>query len=213
MVSSSLGTLQLNSSFSLFLSPNQRVYSNGSMRFHRIWKPSMCLGAKPTLRDGNLKINGNEVLTKVPDNVLVTPWTNGSAFVGATSKETSSRHVFTLGVLQDVRLLCLFRFKLWWMIPRVGNSGRDVPVETQMLLLEARPAEDCVQGSNGNTSYVLILPVLDGEFRTSLQGNSANELEFCVESGDPTIGTSQSQKAVSVNYGDNPFELVKESMK
>ncbi|KAI3939365.1 hypothetical protein MKW98_022233 [Papaver atlanticum] len=213
MVSSSLGTLQLNSSFSLFLSPNQRVYSNGSMRFHRIWKPSVCLSAKPTLRDGNLKINGNEVLTKVPDNVLVTPWTNGSAFVGATSKETSSRHVITLGVLQDVRLLCLFRFKLWWMIPRVGNSGSDVPLETQMLLLEARPAEETAQGSTGKTSYVLILPVLDGEFRTSLQGNSANELEFCVESGDPTIVTSQSQKAVFMNYGDNPFELMKESMK
>ncbi|KAI3990404.1 hypothetical protein MKX01_021339 [Papaver californicum] len=147
MVSSSLGTLQLNSSFSLFLSPNQRIYSHGSMRFHRIWKPSMCLSAKPTLGDGNLKINGNEVLTKVPDNVLVTPWTNGSAFVGATSKETSSRHVFTLGVLQQ---------------------------------------------------------------RLNITFTSRFNLHL---TGDPAIVTSQSHKAVFVNYGDNPFELMKESMK
>lgn len=64
------------------------------------------------------------------------------------------------------------------MIPRVGDSGSDIPIETQMLLLEATkgPASDA-------TSYILFLPVLDGEFRSSLQGNSSNELEFCVESG------------------------------
>lgn len=30
--------------------------------------------------------------------------------------------------------------------------------------------------------------------------------------GDPAIVTSQSRKAVFVNYGENPFNLVKESM-
>ncbi|OVA19719.1 Glycosyl hydrolases 36 [Macleaya cordata] len=171
----------------------------------------MCLSAKPTIRNGNLRINGKDVLSNVPENVLITPWTNGSVFVGATSTETNCRHVFKLGVLQDIRLLCLFRFKLWWMIPRVGNSGSDVPVETQMLLLEARVEEE--EEEAVDASYVLFLPVLDGEFRSSLQGNSAKELEFCVESGDPAIVTSQFQKAVFVNYGNNPFQLMKESMK
>ena len=80
------------------------------------------------------------------------------------------------GRCRDARLLCLFRFKIWWMIPRVGNSGSDIPVDTQMLLLEAGESKESI-------SYVLFLPVLDGEFRSSLQGNSANELELCVESG------------------------------
>ena len=57
--------------------------------------------------------------------------------------------------------------------------GSDVPVETQMLLLEAREDSD----SDEDARYVVFLPVLDGEFRSSLQGNEANELEFCVESG------------------------------
>lgn len=79
-------------------------------------------------------------------------------------------------------MLSLFRFKIWWMIPRVGNSAKDIPVETQMLLLEAMK-EPSAEEPDGNTAYVLFLPILDGEFRSSLQGNSANELEVCVETG------------------------------
>jgi len=56
-----------------------------------------------------------------------------------------------------------------------------------MLLLEARD-DACVDGRvdsapTDNTFYILILPVLDGDFRASLQGSSTNELQFCVESG------------------------------
>lgn len=74
------------------------------------------------------------------------------------------------------------------MIPRFGNLASDIPIETQMLLLEVRD-ESAVQGdvyagqSPANTFYVLFLPVLEGQFRATLQGDSANELEFCVESG------------------------------
>ncbi|XP_050107504.1 probable galactinol--sucrose galactosyltransferase 2 isoform X3 [Malus sylvestris] len=163
---------------------------------------------KPVFEDGILSVDGNDVLTHVPDNVVVTPLTDSSAFVGATSQTASSRHVFKLGLVRDVRLLSLFRFKLWWMIPRVGNTGSDIPVETQMLLLQAKSAEEATP-----PNYILFLPVLDGEFRSSLQGNSSNELEFCVESGDPAIVTSQSPKAVFVNCGNHPFDLMKESMK
>lgn len=64
----------------------------------------------------------------------------------------------------------------------MGNSGSDIPVETQMLLLEARK-EPSSDASDDSTSYILFLPVIDGEFRSSLQGNSLDELELCVESG------------------------------
>ncbi|CAK7323377.1 unnamed protein product [Dovyalis caffra] len=175
------------------------------------WKHSMFVSAKPSLKDGTLSLNGKEAITGVPDNVFLTPVTDSSAFLGATSSESSSRHVFKLGVILDVRLLSLFRFKVWWMIPRVGNSGSDIPIETQMLLLEARKGQD-LDKSNDSPSYILFLPFLDGEFRSSLQGNSSNELEFCLESGDPAIVTSESIRAVFVNHGNHPFDLVKESM-
>ncbi|TYI81986.1 hypothetical protein E1A91_D05G191500v1 [Gossypium mustelinum] len=167
----------------------------------------MLLATRPLLKDRNLSINGKEALKDVPENIVVMPLTDTSAFVGATSPHASSRHVFKLGVIKDVRLLCLFRFKLWWMIPRTGSSASDIPLETQMLLLKARQGP-----TSSQSTYIIFLPVLDGNFRSSLQGNSSDELEFCVKSGDPAVVTSESPKAVFVNYGDHPFDLVKDSM-
>lgn len=77
------------------------------------------------------------------------------------------------------------------MIPRVGKSASDIPMETQLLLLEARQesalegefSSDSVEPMEENTSYILFLPVLDGEFRATLQGTASNELQFCIESG------------------------------
>ncbi|GLT46719.1 hypothetical protein SLA2020_204580 [Shorea laevis] len=204
-------SLQPNSRFfSPFTLPRQRhnFLSHTSLTPNKRWRYRMFVNARPILKDGNLCVNGKEAITGVPDNVVVTPLTDSSAFVGATSSQTSSRHVFKLGVIQDVRLLCLFRFKLWWMIPRMGSSGSDIPVETQMLLLEASEGT-----STDSASYVIFLPVLDGEFRSSLQGSPSDELQICIESGDPDIVTSQSLKAVFVNYGNHPFDLMKESMK
>lgn len=174
------------------------VYRTGFGRY------SMFLKAKPVFEAGILSFNGKNVVSGVPENVVMTPWSESSSFLGAISGESSSRHVFKLGVIEESRFLSLFRFKIWWMIPRVGNSAREIPVETQMLLLEA---------SAENTDYVLFLPMLDGEFRSSLQGNSANELEVCVESGDAAITASACPRAVFMNFGSNPFELLKESMK
>ncbi|XP_031393395.1 probable galactinol--sucrose galactosyltransferase 2 isoform X2 [Punica granatum] len=193
----------------------QSFFSTGalSLRFPQkkwgqILRHSMFLSTRPAVKDGALSVDGKDVLTGVPDNIVVTPLTGSSAFVGATSTIMGSRHVFKLGLIQDVRLLCLYRFKIWWMMPRVGDSGRDIPVETQMLLLEVKEHEPLDE-----PIYVLLLPLLDGDFRSSLQGNSADELELCIESGDPATVTKASQKAVLVNYGDNPFDLMKESMK
>ena len=74
------------------------------------------------------------------------------------------------------------------MIPRVGKSASEIPMETQMLLLEAREEsalddEISSESTTENTFYILFLPVLDGMFRASLEGNHENELRFCVESG------------------------------
>ncbi|KAK9134033.1 hypothetical protein Scep_013561 [Stephania cephalantha] len=214
---------------SLFLCPtHKRVHfcssSNGcTLRsFLSTWhnkkirwcQPRCCLSSKEAvvLEERCLRINGQDVLTDVPDNVVLTQLKTPSVFLGAISDEASSRHVFKLGVLRDARVLCLFRFKIWWMVPRMGNSGKDVPAETQMLLLESRGG-DGSGGYEGEPFYVLFLPVLDSEFRSSLLGNSAEELLFCIESGDPGIVTSQTLEAIFMNSGNNPFDLMKQSMK
>ncbi|KAJ0989449.1 hypothetical protein J5N97_007805 [Dioscorea zingiberensis] len=180
----------------------------------------MTISATPCVRDATLIVGGRPVLTAVPPNITVNPTPSSSAavFAGAAVSEASSRHVFTLGVLRGYKLLCLFRFNIWWMIPRVGRTASDVPLETQLLLLEAREEsagddEQLDASASENTFYVLFLPVLDGDFRASLQGNHDNELQFCIESGDPDVRTSQVSEAVFINSGDNPFELMRDSIR
>ncbi|XWS47860.1 hypothetical protein CRYUN_Cryun13aG0021700 [Craigia yunnanensis] len=178
----------------------------------------MTITATPFVKDGCLMVRGKVVLTEVPNNIIVSQASSGSAFLGATSAIPNSRHVFTLGVLERYKLLCLFRFKIWWMIPRYGKSGSEIPLETQLLLLEVREesaVDDGISSDSAaeNTFYILFLPVLDGEFRTSLQGTHANELQFCVESGDANVQISQILEPVFVNSGDNPFQLIKNSIK
>ena len=85
----------------------------------------------------------------------------------------------------------MFRVKIWWIIPRVGRSASDVPMETQLLLLEAKEesaledelSSDSEEPETDNTCYFLFLPVLDGQFRATLQGTQSNQLQFCIESG------------------------------
>ena len=80
--------------------------------------------------------------------------------------------------------MSLFRFKIWWMAPVTGAGAAAVPAETQMLLLESRD-EAGSAAAEGSAMYALMLPVLDGDFRASLQGSPQNELQFCFESGEP----------------------------
>lgn len=78
--------------------------------------------------------------------------------------------------------MCVFRFKLWWMTQRMGSCGQDIPFETQFLLVEGH--EDGSHfGEDDDALYTVFLPILEGDFRAVLQGNSNNELEICLESG------------------------------
>ncbi|KAG8082393.1 hypothetical protein GUJ93_ZPchr0014g47240 [Zizania palustris] len=69
---------------------------------------------------------------------------------GATASAPSSRHVFSLGALA--------KFKIWWMIPTMGEDAAGVPAEAQMLLLEPRNGAGVAAG---DALYALMLPFLD----------------------------------------------------
>ncbi|MFQ6639404.1 hypothetical protein Gotur_015479 [Gossypium turneri] len=62
---------------SLFLTRNQK------------WRQHMLLATRPLLKDGNLSINGKEALKDVPENIVVMPLTDTSAFVGYPAVVTS----------------------------------------------------------------------------------------------------------------------------
>lgn len=84
---------------------------------------------------------------------------------------------------RDLRFMCCFRFKLWWMTQRMGTCGKDVPLETQFMLVESKDNSESDQ-DDGPTIYTAFLPLLEGQFRSALQGNENNEIEICLESGE-----------------------------
>ncbi|PKI65361.1 hypothetical protein CRG98_014243 [Punica granatum] len=153
--------------------------------------------AVPSIKEGCFMVRGKAVLHGVPQNVSVKPVTLQSVFIGAKSTSPSSHHIFTLGHLEISKFLFLFRAKIWWMIPRVGESANQIPVETQMLLQGARrdSAVDDGMSPDGNPEsrfYILMLPVLDG---------------------DTNVQTTEALESVLVNSGDNLFEVIKDSIK
>ncbi|KAL0404919.1 UNVERIFIED_CONTAM: putative galactinol--sucrose galactosyltransferase 2 [Sesamum radiatum] len=169
-----------------------------------------------SVNDGNLVVHGKTILTGVPDNIVLTPGSGvglvAGAFIGATASNSKSLHVFPVGVLEDVRFMCLFRFKLWWMTQRMGTCGKDIPLETQFMLVESKDTSES-EHEDSPTIYTVFLPVLEGQFRAVLQGNEKNELEICLESGDNAVETDQGLHLVYMHAGTNPFEVINQAVK
>ncbi|KAL6221655.1 hypothetical protein ACLB2K_005051 [Fragaria x ananassa] len=174
---------------------------------------------KPAVRvsDGNLVVKNRTILTGVPDNVTVTPGSaSGPAegvFLGAEFDESNSRHVTSLGALQTgVRFMACFRFKLWWMAQKMGESGADVPLETQFLLVEINSSGSHLE--EDEIVYAVFLPLIEGPFRASLQGNnSRDELELCLESGDVDTEAASFSHSVFVHAGTDPFATITEAVR
>ncbi|MFQ6650385.1 hypothetical protein Gotur_022121 [Gossypium turneri] len=164
--------------------------------------------------DGKLMVLGSCVLHDVPDNIVVLPASGDAlangAFIGVASDKTGCRRVFPVGKLQGLRFMCVFRFKMWWMTQRMGACGQDIPFETQFLIVEARDGS-----GNGDDSavYVVFLPILEGDFRAVLQGNARNELEICLESGDPAVDEFEGNHLVFVAAGSDPFDVITNAVK
>ncbi|CAI9760352.1 unnamed protein product [Fraxinus pennsylvanica] len=173
----------------------------------------MTVGSGISVVDGRLNVLGNTILTNVDDNVIVTPatgeiLTNG-AFIGVQSDQIGSRRVFPVGKLEGLRFMCVFRFKLWWMTQRMGTSGKDIPFETQFLIVEGQDGSHFGEdGEDKSALYVVFLPILEGDFRAVLQGNANNELEICLESGDPAVQEFEGSHLVFVAAGSDPFDVI-----
>lgn len=176
----------------------------------------MTVTPKISINDGNLVVHGKTLLKGVPDNIVLTPGSGvglvAGAFIGAAAEHSKSLHVFPVGVLEDLRFMCCFRFKLWWMTQRMGTCGKDIPLETQFMLLESK---DTTEGEREDAPiiYTVFLPLLEGPFRAVLQGNDKNEMEICLESGDNAVETSQGLYLVYMHAGTNPFEVINQSVK
>ena len=169
-----------------------------------------------TLEGSNFLANGHVILSQVPDNITATPSpytnidesiTNVGCFVGFNAKESTDRHVVSIGKLKDIRFMSIFRFKVWWTTHWVGSNGRDLENETQMVILESSESSDL------GRPYVLLLPLLEGPFRASIQPGHDDNFDLCVESGSSKAFGDSFISVMYMHAGEDPFRLVKEAMK
>lgn len=165
------------------------------------------------LKGSTFHANGHPILTEVPTNIIATPSsfnttnkTQGTAgcFVGFDVDESKSWHVVPIGKLRGIRFMSLFRFKVWWTTHWVGNNGKDLEHETQMLILEKNDL---------GRPYVLLLPILEGSFRASLQPGVDDYVDLCMESGSSQVCGSSFRNCLYMHVSDDPYRLVKEAMK
>lgn len=162
-----------------------------------------------TLHASEFLANGRPFLTEVPSTIMAVPGSKvksmAGCFVGFDADEAKSRHVVPVGKLRGIRFMSIFRFKVWWTTHWVGNRGADVEYETQMMILD--------KSDDAGRPYVLLLPLIEGPFRASLQSGEDDNVDICVESGSTAVRGATFRSCLYMHVGDHPFELAKDAMK
>ena len=121
-------------------------------------------------------------------------------FLTLTAESPSDRLVLPLGEIPGIkRFTCCHRYEPFWNTAKAGLSVSEIPPETQYLLCELE-----------DQTYLLVVPLVDGAMRCSIQGNAENVLEMVAESGDPSL-TANEVCGVYLAVGGEPFLLVSDS--
>lgn len=173
------------------------------------------------LSNGKFSIKGVPLLSRVPSNVTFTPFSyickssdapqfftrlvsassDRSGFLGFTQEEPSEKLINSLGKFTHRNFLSIFRFKTWWSTMWVGDSGSDLQMETQWVLLDVPETK----------SYVIIIPIIQGGFRSAFHPGSDGHVMICAESGSTSVKTSSLDAIAYVHASDNPYTLMKEA--
>lgn len=70
-----------------------------------------------------------------------------------------------------------------------------------------------LDSGSSSRPYVVMVPIIEGQFRASLQAGIDDNIDVCVESGSSKVKGSSYDSVVYVHAGEDPFVLVKEAMK
>ncbi|KAF0896472.1 hypothetical protein E2562_024334 [Oryza meyeriana var. granulata] len=179
-----------------------------------------------SLQDGNLTVSGGAatLLSGVPENVTLTPFATAfdpsssscdapelakqamaaahrGAFLGFTAPAATDRAPCRVGWLKRRRFLSVFRFKTWWSTMWAGERGGDLQMETQWVLLD-------VPEIGG---YVLLLPLVQGSFRSAIFPGDDDGVVVCAESGSTAVTATDFRRIAYVHAGDDPFRLMHEA--
>lgn len=167
-----------------------------------------------SLDESNFTINDQIILSEVPANITAAPSpyatgeppnsvTSPGCFVGFDAEEVSSHHVVPIGKLKNIKFMSIFRFKVWWTTHWIGNNGSDLERETQIVVLD----------KSDDRPYIVLLPLIEGQFRASLQPGVDDFIDICVESGSTKVTESSFRAALYMHAGDDPFTLVKDAIR
>nr|CAB3492214.1 unnamed protein product [Digitaria exilis] len=169
-----------------------------------------------SLHDGELTIAAGDtsvtLLTGVPANVTLTPFAD--AFDHTKSSSSPPPELAE----QAGRTLTAARF---WASPRrrrptgrraptawSGRRGRDLQMETQWVLL------DVPELAGAGASYVLVLPLVQGSFRSAIfpTGDEDDDgVVICAESGSKAVTATDFRRIAYLHAGDDPYKLMHEA--
>ncbi|KAK9289200.1 hypothetical protein L1049_017674 [Liquidambar formosana] len=83
----------------------------------------------------------------------------------------------------------------------IGSNGSDLQMETQLILVEVPELN----------SYALILPLIEGSFRSAIHPGTDGDVILCVESGSTKVKANSFSSCVYFHIGDNPFDLMNDA--
>ncbi|XP_010559219.1 PREDICTED: probable galactinol--sucrose galactosyltransferase 4 [Tarenaya hassleriana] len=175
------------------------------------------------LNDGVFAVNGVPLLSDVPDNVVFSPFSTvcvtsvsdappeivqrvestslKGGFFGFTQHEPSDRLSNSLGRFDGRDFLSVFRFKTWWSTQWIGKSGSDLQLETQWIVLNVHEIK----------SYVVVIPIIEKSFRSSLNPGNGGQVIITAESGSTSVKDSSFRAIAYVHVSDNPYNLMREA--
>lgn len=173
--------------------------------------------------DGKFRVKGVSLLTDIPTNVSFTEYSGfckssdsdappallrfvdsisyRGGFLGFQVEVPSDRLTNSLGKFTDRNFLSIFRFKAWWSSQWVGTNGSDLEMETQWVLFEVPEIK----------SYVLIVPIIEGSFRSALHPGDDGHVLICAESGSTHVKSSSFKSIAYVHVSDNPYNIMREA--
>jgi len=132
---------------------------------------------------------------------------SGGVFLSFEMEDRKSQHDVILGRLPEgAKMLAFSRIKRWWMAPSWCNSADEVPVETQLLLVEVPDGR-----------YVVIAPLIDFDrsFRQTIFGGKEGGapagnglLAVRCESGDPAVQHADIDNGMFIAAGTDPYDLM-----
>ena len=174
------------------------------------------------LSNGNISVQGVPLLSDVPSNVFFSPFSSvrssdaplplfqrvhalshKGGFLGfdQTQSQPSDRLINSLGKFEGREFVSIFRFKTWWSTMWVGSSGSDIQMETQWVILNVPEIR----------SYVVIIPIIEGSFRSALHPGTDGHVMIWAESGSTQVKASSFDAIAYIHVCDNPYNLMKEA--